>query len=156
MKRWIAYAAGLVLMLLLAKGEFAGTDIAGMEPVGAVRVHLDGGRVTVQTDTGQQGQGDDLNSAVRDMKLTADKEIFLDTADYLLISPGAEEQLPGLRQLLRPACRVCLEIGETDLAAAAAYLDSHIPEITLKDCWKENQPLLVLAVKEGRMYLAQP
>ena len=155
MKRWGIYAAVIAAALLVTKKGSAGTDIARREPVQVLGVETSAGNVVLRTDTGQYGTGESLAAAVADMKKTAGGEIFLDTAEYLLVTPSAQKWLSELTELLRPACQVCLDSGVTDLGAAADYLTIHEPGVTLRRYRQDACPLPVLYLKEGRMYLAE-
>lgn len=155
MKRWLFYGAVLILIAFLPKVQTAGTDVGQLEPVEVVRVSIVDGWVRMETDTGQQGRGENLESALLELKRTADREIFLDTADYLLLSTEALSQMPELMELLRPACQICLESGEADLETVARFLATHEPGLTLRDYRAERQTLPVLMVREERMKLVQ-
>lgn len=155
MKRWIVCAAALAVVLLAGKSG-AGTDIARLEPVQILQVSGSAGQVAVRTDTGQHGEGDDLDAAVADMKAAADGEIFLDTVECLLIDRDSIDWLPALMQQLRPACRICRCDGVPDLEAAASYLSIHKPGVTLRQYRQGEYQLPLLYQREGRMYLAEP
>lgn len=154
MKKWI-WALAAAAVLLLPRMEHTGTDISRLEPVELVWVSMDESGVEIKTDTDAAGYGKNLASAVEDLHATASAVVFLETAEYLLLSGSAEELLPELYQLLRPACRVCLTDGETDLEGAAAYLRAHPPEGKLLDCRAGQVQLQTLYYQEGRGSLAQ-
>lgn len=157
MRRWLIWCAAIGAAVLLMKAESpAGTDVGKLDPAQVLRVNETAGYVTIGTDMGQLGQGRELAEAVEDMKRTAAGQVFLDTAEYLLLTPSAEKRLPELARLLRPSCRICLIYGAMDLQAVADYLSAHEPELTLGD-WKKNKSELpILIVKEERMYLENP
>ena len=156
MKGFLIGAAVLTAALLLSGENGAGTDIAKLEPAQVLWVEESAGYVSVSTDIGQSGRGTDLAAAVRDMEQAASGTVFLDTAEYLLLSPSAEEWLPELAELLRGSCRVCLVEGTADLEAVGAYLAVHKPGVTLRDCRKGSYGLPLLSVEGERMYLANP
>lgn len=147
MKKWLWLL--LPAVLLLGRVEHTGTDISGLDPVELVRVTVSDG-VTIETDTGAVGVGSDLEEAVADLHASSPKTVFLDTAQYLLLSGGAEDLLPQLYELLRPACRVCIGQGEMDLTEAAAYLNTHSPKTRLLDWGAGEYRLQTLYYKEGR------
>lgn len=153
MKRWLWYAAALVLVAALGGMPFSGTDVAKLQPVELIRVSRSFGQVLIETDTGDSGIGADLEEALEDMKETATADIFLDTAEHLLVSQNAVDLLPKLAEYLRPACGVCLEQGAPELEQAAAYLAAHEPEVTLKDFRAGERNIPVLITEEGRMHL---
>lgn len=80
-------------------------------------------------------------------------EIFLETAEYLLITPEAQSLLLELTQTLRPSCKVCLREGEADLAEAAAYLSVHEPRLTLQDyrTGEKDIPKLKMEGERGQL-----
>ena len=84
MKKW-----GILLILLafwLPPGQ--GKDAAELIPVEVVRVAIQDGQVQIETDTGQTGTGGNWAEAVEKLRAGAAGEIFLDTADVLLVGPG--------------------------------------------------------------------
>ena len=99
-------------------------DIAKLEPVEAVAVYLENGRITLQTDGEDIGRGTTAQEALADLKENAFEVIYLDTADYLLIGDGAEEAAKDLRQYLRRS----VETGKYNggnVKEEAKYLDVH-------------------------------
>lgn len=124
MKKW-----GILLILLafwLLPGQ--GKDAAELIPVEVVRVAIQDGRVQIETDTGQAGTGEDWAEAVENLRAGAAGEVFLDTADVLLVGPGAENILPQLEGDIRPGCGVYQYNGETVTEETAAYLRAHPSE----------------------------
>lgn len=127
-----------------------------MEPVGLLLVEETRGGIGIRTDAGQCGWGVDLSGAIRDMEATAAGQVFLDTAENLLVSPEAARWLPELADRLHASCQLCLAEGVTDPGAATAYLAVHESEVTLGD-WKKGSVVLpILYQIEERMYLAKP
>ena len=121
MKKW-----GILLMLLafwLLPGQ--GKDAAELIPVEVVRVAIQDGQVQIETDTGQTGTGGNWAEAVEKLRAGAAGEIFLDTADVLLVGPGAGNILPQLEGDIRPGCGVYQYNGEAMTEDAAAYLRAH-------------------------------
>lgn len=155
MKRWAILSIALAALILLPKSN-AGTDVAELEPVGTLRAGTDQGRLTLETDTGQYGEGGDLAEAVADMNETASGKVFLETASYLLVTPSAVRWLPELAEVLRPNCRVCLDISGEELQTAAEYLVIHRPELTLRLYRQGRGRPQLLYLREGRMYLGKP
>ena len=157
MRRWLIWCIALGTAVVLTKGEnSARLDIAKLEPAQVLLVEEEAGRVIVTTDMGHLGRGRTLTEAVEDMKQTTAGQVFLDTAEYLLLAPSAERYLPELTQLLRPSCRVCMIYGAMELQTAADYLSVHETGLTLRD-WKKNKsefPKIIAS--KGRVYLANP
>lgn len=149
MKRWILYALGLILVLFLA--PVPRTDVGDLLPVELLSVYFRDGTLCVETDTGDMGTGKNLDEALSDLKATAPGNIFLDTADYLIITREAIPLLPQLWQILRPATQLCL--GEGAEAGAAAFLAAHRPGVTLNDVRAGMGTLPVLIRTEERYRL---
>lgn len=124
MKKWWIFLILLAFWLLPGQGK----DAAELIPVEVVWVAIQDGQVQIETDTGQTGTGADWPEAVANLRAGAAGEIFLDTADVLLISPGAENILNQLEGDIRPGCGVCLYNGEAVAEETAAYLRAHPSE----------------------------
>ena len=140
MKRWWMVAALAAAALTLMPSHTA--DVGELLPVELLYVDCEQTGVRVETDTGEMGYGEDLAAALSDLKAAAPGRVFLETADYLVVTREAAYLLPQLRKILRPATRVCLGVN-TD-AGAADYLSAHKPEIMLKDVRPAGQQLPVL------------
>lgn len=152
MKRWILL---LGLGALMLWKPFSASDVAQLKPVEVIRVTTAPRGVLVETDTGEMGMGNNLKEAFMDLKETASGDIFLETADRLLISPQAVVLLPELTDYLRPACNICVEMGEVDLSSVNAFLSIHEPGVTLQDHQAGKKALPVLYLIDGRMYLVE-
>lgn len=153
MKRWLWYIGIVAVIAALSGKPSAGKDIGKLQPIQVVRLTCPQGQVCMETDTGDVGMGENLKSALADMKLSAPAEIFLDTADYLIISPGCMDLLPAVMQYLRPSCSVCLEEGKPDMEQVGVYLQQHAPSITLMQYRAGERDLPTLVTREGRMRL---
>lgn len=153
MKRWLWYLAAVLLVEALGWMPFAGTDVAKLQPVEVIRVGVEDGLIRVETDTGGSGSGVDLAEAFADLKASAAGTVFLETADYLLVSHDAQSLLESLGAYLRPACGICLESGVADLEMVADFLSTHEPGMTLQEYRAGKQNLPELSVREGRMHL---
>lgn len=149
MKRILLWAAAFGVVLFFAKVEPAGRNISKLQPVQVLAVSEG---VRIQTDTGEDVTGDSVQAALEKLRDGATGEVFLDTADYLLISDTA--LLEEIEPYLRPSCRVCLLEGEPDLERVGEYLQHHDPEVTLNDFTAGRAQLPILRIKEGRMEIA--
>ena len=152
MKKWIGYTLTLAMIPILSFGGFGGQDVGKLSPVQVVLVR-NSEQVVLLTDTKEQGTGEDVVSAVINMKQTSAAEVFLDTADYLLIEPGAQVWITQLQKYLRPSCNVCYVTGGADLERAGLFLQLHEPSLTLADYEAGDHNLSCLSIKEGRMQL---
>ena len=130
MKKWLYLISALAVVGILSRLPHPARDIAKLEPVRAVYLYMERGRLCIETDTGDSGSGADLTEATADLRSRADGEIFLDTAEFLLLSPEVVIS-PDFYTHLRPGCKVCYTDTIPDLEAATEYLAAHPPETTL-------------------------
>lgn len=153
MKQWAYYVAAVVAVAALDGVAAVGDDVAKLEPVQVLYVDVQGQWVDVQTDTGAKGRGMSVEKALRDMDQTSAAEVFLDTTEFLVVSPEAQGIADELWAVLRPSCRVCVGEGELDLEKVADHLNIHQPGTTMKDLWTGERDLPRLVTGEGRMEL---
>lgn len=153
MKKWLSYLLLLAAVPVLSFGGFGGQDVGKLQPVQVILVRTKNGQLHLSTDTQSTGLGEDIHKAIADMNETSSSQVFLDTADYLLLTTGTEDWLPQLQEYLRPSCSVCYVSGEVDLTAAGEFLQHHQPKLTLTqyEAGETQRPLLVS--EEGRMKL---
>lgn len=128
MKRIIIYILVTVLALLVPEN---GTDVGKLQPVELVFLSIEDGQIVLETDTGGWGQSETLNGALENLKETTAGVIFLDTADYLLVTQNAEYLLGEMEGYVKPRIRVCRAEQGIDLVEAARYLGVHPPRMTL-------------------------
>ena len=117
----------LLYIIILVAMFFAPVDrldIAKLEPVEAVAVYMEEGRVTLQTDGEDIGSGVAAQEALADLKENALAVIYLDTADYLLVGEGAEEAAKDLQQYLQKSVQIGKYNGG-NIKEEAQYLDVH-------------------------------
>ena len=105
-------------------------DIAKLEPVRTVCLFREDEALSIETDMGDCGSGPNLRAAYSDMKSKADGEIFLDTAEFLILGPGVGVT-EDFYDLLRPSCKVCICETRPDLETVSGYLRIHQPEMDL-------------------------
>jgi len=143
-KRIIAYCLILALALLIPVERL---DVADLEPVQAVWAYRYKGNVVLQTDTQDQGRGATLQEALADLENNCLKIVYLDTAQFLLVSEEMQTQIPELKQYLKDSVKVCLWDGNGSVADAAQYLSAHNigcklrlwkPEVKLPNLQLEN------------------
>lgn len=151
MKRWL-YLAALAAAVLVLGDRSAGVDIGKLQPVQVVAMSYRDGQICLRTDTGDMGLGRDLDSALADMKERAAAQIFLDTAEHVIVAPACEDLIGGLAGILRPSCAICMGQG-VDLPQAAAYLQVHKPQTTLMEYRAGDRTLPTLIQMEEGMVL---
>lgn len=130
MKKWLCPVLGLIALGLLTRLPHPSRDVAKLEPVRAVYLFMERGRLNIETDTGDSGSGRSLPEAAARMKADADQEIFLDTAEFLILDP-AVPITEGFFALLRPSCKVAFSTEPPDVKTVSDYLAVHPPETTL-------------------------
>lgn len=155
MRRWLIYLVIFAAVAALDTSVFHGTDVAKLLPVEVVRISRENGQIVLETDTGDLGSGTDLKEALSELKATTAGNVFLETADYLIVAPGCTDLLAQLKICLRPSCGICLEDEEADLEKAAKFLNVHEPKVTLQDWYSGISELPVLTVRGEQMKLVQ-
>lgn len=115
-------------------------EIADLDPVQAVWVHRMDDRLILRTDTGAIGVGETIEEALDDMKRRSSKIIYLDTAQYLLVSEAVKEEIPSLYPYLRRTVRVSQWSGEGNIKDAVQYVDTHKFGEKLS-CWAKGSNL---------------
>ena len=130
MKKWLVFAAVVTSVAILSRRPHPARDVARLEPVQAVYIYQKNGTLCIETDTGAAGSGYTLTEAAADLKASASGEIFLDTAEFLLIDPEVTITA-DFHTVLRPTCGVTFTTAPPDLQATADYLTIHQPSVTL-------------------------
>lgn len=151
MKRTCLIGAAILLAFLLPKGR--GTDLSELIPVEILYVDRDEQGVRMATDLGVSGVADSIEGALADMEKTAPGTLFLDTAEYLLVTERALPELTTLVQTMRPSVKLLLVTQQPQWDGLAAYLQGQKPEVTLLDYRSANTPIPMLVEVEGRYYI---
>ena len=141
MKR-IALYIGILAMLVLA--PVRGADIGKLRPVQVVSVYKENNWVVMETDTDDRGYGGTAQQALRNLKDTSNGIIYLDTADYLLLSKDTVDAAEELRQELKNSVRLCMVTKPLDLEEVSQYLSVHGGLPKLKE-WTIGEELPVLS-----------
>lgn len=99
-------------------------DVAKLQPVEAVAVYTDGETVVLITDTEDTGRGKTAKEALHNLKETTAAVIYLDTAEYLLIAPDAENYIEELKPHFKSSIKVKPYNGG-EVKEEVKYLDAH-------------------------------
>ena len=150
MKRCVLYAAVLILCFFV---PVKGTDVARLRPVETVMLYSQNGEIVIRTDTNDFGIGKDSLVAFENIKATTPGIIYLDTADYLLISEDVMDEVEPLRKYLKKDVRLFQFTGEVDPAEASRYLSIHGNGPKLKS-WHIGQSLPKVTAVEKRLILS--
>ncbi len=154
MKHWVWYLVGLLILAAICGIPFQPADVAKLQPVQVIQVSVENAQIVIRTDTGDAGSGSTLDAAFSDLKRTTPGYVFLETAQYLLVTPPATVLLKELGTYLRPGCSVYMLYGAADLSEAAPYLAAHTSDVTLRSCIAEDCKLPLLLAEEGKIALA--
>ena len=130
MKKWLYPAAVLIAAAILSRLPHPAVDIARLDPVRSVYLYMDGAELTIETDSGDSGSGPDLEGAYAALRANADREIFLDTADYLILDPDIPIT-EAFYAVLRPTTQVVYSNKKPNLKTISDYLTIHPPETPL-------------------------
>lgn len=154
MKRWLV---PILLLGAVAMGEglFRGTDVAKLEPVELVGLRQTASGIEVQTDTGSFGLGVTVTDAVENMKDTASGEIFLDTAEYVVLTDLGEHVLAELMTCFRPSCKILFLSGAANPEDLVSFLRSRPQKLTLLDWQLTGKQPPVLISEGGNIRFAE-
>lgn len=115
-------------------------DIARLQPIEAIGLLETDGQITIITDTGDRGSGNDMDSALNDLIKNTPGIVYLDTAKYLLASEDVVSQIEYLRDDLKQSVELCLWDGKGELKDAVKYLSVHGDFPQLRK-WKQGDKL---------------
>ena len=133
MKRIILYCIILIAVLAVPVERM---DISHLEPIQGVYLYRDGDSIVLETDTEDQGRGKTVQDALDDMKHKSSGIVYLDTAEFLLVSDNALEDIVQMKSVLKGSVRVCAWDGKGELTEAARYMQAHKTGCRL-DKWNE-------------------
>lgn len=146
MKKYLVLGAIISCILLIAgKGK---SNLADLNPVELVSVTKTGEGIYLRTNTGRIGFGDSVKAAWEDMNHHADGMLFLDTADYLLVSDECILKENGLEDIFRPGIRVLKSAWRIDLMDAAKYLSYQKAGVPLEKAKAKDQIIPLLKNEE--------
>lgn len=151
MKKIVLYILLLGAALLL---PVEGEDVGKLLPVEVVQLDKTGDTLVISTDADAKGTGTTMAAAVQNMHATADGIVFLDTADFLLVTDAAKQHVEDMTEYLKPSVRVCMLRSEVDLKEAAGYLRVHKPQQHLRD-WETAVGAEYIDEEDGRMILEE-
>lgn len=135
------YLWGLVAALAVMVNPVKGKDIGKLQPVSLLQVYLENGNVVLETDTGDIGRGMKLTEALENLQQTTSAEIFLETADFLLLTEETKCLLKELSGVLRPGTETFLIDAPVDGEAAARYLENHSMGSTIQKLQSYNREM---------------
>lgn len=128
-------------------------DVAKLRPIEVIYIYKDADAVILKTDTEDVGIGTDVETALQDMKLTSPAVIYLDTAEYLLIGDGAQEEAKQLKGILKNSVQLCQAVADVELKEAAKYLPTH-GELPDFQEWEAGEELPALTIENDRIKIS--
>ncbi len=142
----ILYSIILAVVLLAPVNR---QDIGDLEPIQAIWLTQHEDSIVLKTDTGDHGAGVTVEEAVESMRKNSEGVVYLDTAQFLLISENAVPHMDRLISYLRQSVKLCLWEGE-NVSAAASYMQSHDMGSKIKEvqAGKQLQKIPELSEKE--------
>ena len=147
MKKWI-WLAALALFLLPRRG----TEVGKLLPVETLLIEKQAGQYRVSADTGSAGRGDSLEKAVDALRAEAPGILFLDTADYVLLTGEAEDCMEKLPDYVRPGTRVYKLEGTAELSEIGPFLKTHGPDAQLYRLQKRELQLPKLTAEGEKLH----
>lgn len=115
----------IVILAILFFVPLERVDVAKLLPIEAVAVYMEEGNVVFETDTEHKGRGADVAKALENLKENTPAVVYLDTAEFLIVSEDAQSHLNALRSYLKPSVKVCIGGARNHVKDAAKYLDVH-------------------------------
>lgn len=147
MKRLLIYAVIMAAVLVIPLER---TDVADLRPVETVALYKIPSGYRIETDTNDFGEGKTVDDAFANLLATTPGAIYLDTADYFLISYDAEPAANEMRKYLKSGVRVCATVGRGDLKQVSKFLSVQ-PGLQLLRRWKTGGKLRVLDCRKERI-----
>lgn len=141
MKRIIIYCIILAGILWIPVERM---EIRDLEPIQAVWMYREEGEIVLKTDTEDEGRGESVQEALEDMKEKSSGIVYLDTAQFLLVSDNAQEQIGKLTPYLKGKVKISLWEGG-EIQEAARYMQSHKIGVKLAR-WRESVNLPKLPI----------
>ena len=134
MRNKVLYALLIAAAILYPKEK---SDVAKLHPVEVVHIYK-GNQIMIETDTGDVGRGSDINEALKDLKLSTPGTVYLETADFLLISGACFGEIESVEPIMKENVRICIAEPKLDLVKVAEYLSVHKPVTRLKEAKGTN------------------
>ena len=163
MKKWIILSLLAAAVAFGTVSPFPRADVGRLQPVQTLVVWRQGTQIVL--NGGQvQGRGTDWAQAMADLRQSGKGQVFLGTADSIVLVQSAVGLLPQVLSdpAIRPAAQVCMARQPIeDPEQAAEYLQAHRTAVTVQHLRTvianaKAVKLPVLAVTEGGLRLYEP
>ena len=149
MKKILCYLAILALVCAVPVKR---ADVGKLRPIQTVQVSRKGDLVTLRTDTKDMGSGSTVRQALENLKATTPGVVYLDTAEFLILSKNTLDCVEELREVLHGNVKLCIAEETIQPAEVTQYLSSHEILPKLKN-WQQEMPLPVLIQLGERLLL---
>lgn len=149
MKRILFYILLLSATVVMPQ---KGTDVGKLIPIEVVQLDREGESVVLSTDVGTTGFGTTVEAAAENMHATTAGIVFLDTADFLLVTESARQDVETMKEYLKPSVRLCTLDEAVDLKEAASFLGVHKPQHCLRE-WEDGLETELITKENGRLIL---
>ena len=126
------------------------TDVADLRPVQTVVLYKSQEGYRIETDTEDVGIGKTVDEAYTDLIDTTPGVIYLDTADFFLVSEGEETAAEDMRKYLKSGVQICAVAGQGNWKEVSKYLSVQTELVPFRK-WKAGQKLPVLDCRTDRI-----
>jgi hypothetical protein len=116
-------------------------------------IYKEEGKIVLETDVGDKGKGENLPDALKNLHVTSEGELFLETVEYLLVTEETKSVILELGDIVRPATNLVVALTDVNVEKVVQYLEIRRPEVTLLDYRTGVKELPELVEKEGRCCL---
>lgn len=131
--KWFRWSLYIIILLMLFVAPLERLDVAKLLPVQAVAVYTEGDAVVLETDTENKGKGVSIADALADLKENTPAVVYLDTAEFLMVSESAVSRVEEMKNYFKPTVKVCVCDAAGKVKDTAKYLDVHRKLPKLKD-----------------------
>lgn len=147
MKKWVIL--GALLLLLLPQ---RGTELGKLLPVETLFIEKEAGEYVLSADAGGTARGKSLKAAVENLQRSAPGEIFLDTADYVLLTRETMDCIGELSAFVCPGTQVYVAEQGVCFEKIGDFLRTHGPEAPLYRVKKGEIEIPILCAEEEKWY----
>lgn len=115
-------------------------DVGDLIPVQTVWLYRENDRIVLETDTKDKGTGTTLEEALENLEENCIGIIYLDTAEFLLVSENAVDQLMPIKAFLKGSVKVCRWDQSAGVEEAGKYMAAHKIGLPLRQCREDKEP----------------
>lgn len=128
----------IIIILLMLAAPVTPLDVAKLQPVQTVALYVHKDAVYLETDTGITGRGANVQDALDDLEKATPGVIYLDTAEYLLITEQSAHLVCEIQQYLHPDVKVSMwdKKGAVEDASKHLGVRNDLPELSQ---WKNAE-----------------